>query len=252
MKIASYNLNGIRSAASKGLLDYINQSDIDIFCLQETRATIDQSMEILAYLHPSYKCYFSESERKGYAGTAILTKINPKNYYTLLPSFSFEKEGRITMLEFEDFSLINCYVPNGGTRLEYKLDYLDKLNNDLKDFIKNGKELIFCADMNVAHSTLDVSKPNLAKLTTGFLDIERKKLDNTLKTGLFDMFRELNPLAQSYTWTSYRAKKFGGDLGIAYRFDYIYATKKLKESSRLCWVDTSKPYSDHYPIICEF
>lgn len=252
MKIASYNLNGIRSATSKGLVEYINQSDIDIFCLQETRATIDQSNEVLEGLNPDYNCFFSESERKGYAGTAILTKLKPKNFYTILPSLSFETEGRITAMEFEDFTLVNCYVPNGGTRLDYKLDYLDKLNKDLSSLIKQGKELVFCADMNVAHLPLDVSKPNLAKHTTGYLDIEREKLDTTLSIGLKDLFRELNPETQSYSWTSYRAKKFGEDLGIAYRFDYIYATKKLKDKALVCWVDTSKPYSDHYPIICQF
>ncbi len=251
MKIVSYNLNGIRSATSKGLVEWINSSNVDIFCFQETRANGEQIADAIRGLDKSYLTFWSESERKGYSGTGIVTRIEPLNAYTYLPSFKTDTEGRFTVLEYDKFILINCYVPNGGTRLEFKLNFMDTLVNDLHKLIKQKKEVIFCTDINIAHNEIDVSFPKQATLRTGFLTVEREKFEDVLKTGLTDSFRYLHPDKQVFSWSSYRAKIIGGNFGWKYRFDYVFLTKNLLTKLQSCEILTNVMYSDHFPVVCE-
>jgi exodeoxyribonuclease-3 len=265
MKIVSYNLNGIRASVRKGLLDWIKSGDVDIFCFQETRATLEEiydSLNINTNFNlfnlaendglKDYYMYFSVAEKKGYSGTGILTKIKPIcERKDLFKSLKINNEGRVIVLEFETFFLINVYIPN-GTRLDLKIEFLNDFLLDFKEFQKtNKKGVIICSDFNIAHTPLDLSNPKECARRTGFLPIEREIFDNYLKSGLIDSYRVKNPTSQIFTWSSYNSKKLDNTFGWRYRFDYIFINDKLVNKLIDCDVLFDKDYSDHYPVLLE-
>ena len=249
MKVVTYNLNGVRAACSKGLNDFIKNGDVDIFCFQETRASKEQIEEVLKYT--GYYGYFNVADKKGYSGTGILSKKKPLEVRYSLPSVEDDNEGRLILAKFQNFYLLDYYTPNGGSRLDFKFEFMEKVLKDLQDIVKD-EELIICTDFNIAHTEDDVSNPNACASRTGFLPEERKLFDKYLEIGLVDSYRKLHPEGNAFTWSSYAAKATENKAGWRYRFDYIFATIVLADRLVRCETLLDKNYSDHYPVFAEF
>ena len=259
MKIISYNINGIRASSAKGLLNWIDQIDADILCFQEIRAKEEVARQLfhtnseqlslfdsdlfLNKYHIVYNC----GQVPGYAGTAILTKKKPTSIIYGLPSQTTDVEGRTITLLFDNLAILNCYVPNGGSRLDYKFDFFHELNEYLTELEKKYT-VIFCSDSNIAHTELDVSSPKYAEKRTGFLPSERKLLDTLFSRGYVDIVRQEKKEEKTYTWRSYQSQKVKDDIGIKYRFDYIATTKNIANKVVGCEIQ-DLIYSDHLPII---
>lgn len=250
MKIVSYNINGIRASNKKGLANWINLYNADIYCFQETRASDVQILQELVTVS-GYYVYYSIASKAGYSGTAVLTKVKPNNVYYSFNSVKNVDEGRTIVCEYDNFVLINLYTPNGGSRLEFKLEYMKKIKNEVNLLIKQNKQIVICTDFNIAHTPLDVSHPRQCEHFTGYLPVERALFDDYLQIGLYDSFRELNPTAQSYSWSSYSAKMVNNTSGRLYRFDYIFVTNKILQHATAAHILYNENYSDHYPVTLE-
>ncbi|HCC06610.1 MAG TPA: exodeoxyribonuclease III [Clostridiales bacterium] len=250
MKIISWNLNGIRSANKKGFLDWLTEVSADLICFQETRATEEQINEIIPNIE-GYNLYFNSAKRLGYSGTGLIYNNKYINISSQIYINKFDEEGRTIITEYPEFVLINSYVPNGTSRLEFKLEYIDELLKICEQLIAGGKEIILCTDFNIAHDEIDLSHPKENKRRSGFLDVERKMFDKLLNIGFIDTYRYLNPDKREYSWISYKARTLGGDFGWRFRFDYIFVTKNLIQNVKKAMIHNDVFYSDHCPIELE-
>ena len=191
MKLISWNVNGIRACLNKGFLEFFNQIDADIFCIQETKCQPDQ----VELKFENYQSYWNSAEKKGYSGTAIFTKKSPINVTYGIGIEEHDKEGRIITLEFEDFYLVNNYTPNSKRELE-RLDYRQIWEDEIRNYLLNlnkTKPVIMCGDLNVAHKEIDLKNPKTNRRNAGFTDEERGKMTELLNTGFTDRFRYLYP-----------------------------------------------------------
>lgn len=249
MKVISYNLNGLRAATKLNVLDWIKQEDADLICLQEVRAEQEICEEILKEVN-GYNVIYNCGEKKGYSGTITLSKLKPREIQLGLSAFQKDIEGRTIITTFDDFTVINSYIPNGSTRLAYKMNFVKELIDFMNELLINHKKIILCCDANIAHNEIDVNKPKAVFKKSGFLPEERKLMDKLLKKDFFDSFRKLNPELVQYTWRSYRARKENNDFGWRYRFDYIICSKALEKEIKKCY-SPDLEYSDHLPVILE-
>ena len=253
MKIVGFNVNGIRAADKRGVLSFL-QSAGDIICLQEIKANKEQSMAVLQPLEADgFEIYLNPAEKAGYSGTAVLTKVKPLSVNFELKGVHLEAEGRIVVLEFNEFFMINCYVPHGGTRLEEKMIFLDELLAALNK-LKEQKEVILVSDMNIAHTEKDLSNPKACSKLTGFLDEEREFFSRFLDSGFVDSYRKIHSETQCHTWSSYRSKTGESGSGFKFwnfRFDYALVSEELVDKIIGAEILYDKFYSDHYPIMLE-
>ncbi|MFA6860146.1 MAG: exodeoxyribonuclease III [Clostridia bacterium] len=246
MKIVSYNINGIRASQKIGLVEWLKSYDADIYCLQEVRANEEICKQILGDI--GYNIIYNCGQRAGYSGTVVLTKVLPTKVE--LGMGEIDIEGRTITLFFNDYVVVNSYVPNGAKRLQYKLDYFTSLTNYLTKLAKNNK-IIVCGDTNIAHTEQDLSHPKQCSHVSSFLPIEREALSNLLNQGFIDTFRHKNPDSKVYSWRSYKSRTLNSDFGWKFRFDYIIVNNNLIEnviSSDILELE----YSDHLPIIVEY
>lgn len=248
MKIISYNLNGIRAATRLGVIEWLKEEAADVVCLQEVRATEEICQSILEELDKYYKVY-NCGIQKGYSGTITLLKSKLDDV-----SFGFDSledtEGRTIVTRIGDCVIVNSYVPNGASRLEYKKEYFKKLILLLARLKNDNKKVILCSDTNIAHKEIDVNKPKAQGRKSGFLLEERQWLDDLLKIGFIDSFRELNKGVVQYTWRSYRARDKDNSFGWRFRFDYIICDEDLRDKLIKCY-SKDLEYSDHLPVILE-
>jgi exodeoxyribonuclease-3 len=251
MKIISYNVNGIRAAITKGFLDWLQQANPDIICLQEIKATQDQipTEAITAAGYP-YQYYFS-AQKKGYSGVAILSKTEPKNvvFGTGIPEMDFE--GRNLRADFDDFSVMSLYLPSGTNidRLEHKFKYMDDFQmyiNALKVDIPN---LIIAGDYNICHEAIDIHDPIRNATVSGFLPSERKWIDGFMKSGFIDSFRHFNKEPHHYSWWSYRANARNNNKG--WRIDYHLVSEPMRDRLKRAVILPEAKHSDHCPILVE-
>ncbi len=246
MKLISWNVNGIRAAEKKGFLDYIQKESPDILCIQETKAHKEQLSEKLRDV-PGYHTYFSSGEKKGYSGVLCYSKEKALSVHTGFGGHrKFDSEGRILVLEFSDFILMNIYFPNGKAseaRLQYKLEFYEEF---LKFCKKHTKYLIVCGDVNTAHNEIDLARPKENVDISGFLRIERDWLDTFEKEGLIDSFRSLHPQKVQYSWWSQRAGARKRNVG--WRIDYFYVTKDFIKYVKDAFIQDYVQGSDHCPI----
>lgn len=245
MKIASYNLNGIRAANKLNFMEWIKRFDADIYCFQEVRAGREICTEILKDC--GYEVICNCGERAGYSGTITLTKIKPDKIECGINQSDIE--GRTITLYFGNTVIINSYVPNGTKRLDYKLSYFEQLTKYVTE-LKKQYSVILCSDTNIAHTQLDVSHPKVCGRQSGYLPIEREKMTELLSRGFADAFRELNPNKQAYSWRSYRSRKIGGNFGWKFRYDYIIVDKNTMSKVKSAEI-LELEYSDHLPIVLE-
>ena len=251
MKIISYNVNGIRAAITKGFLDWLQQANPDVICLQEIKATEDQipTEAITAAGYP-YQYYFS-AQKKGYSGVAILSKTEPKKvvFGTGIPEMDFE--GRNLRADFDDFSVMSLYLPSGTNieRLDHKFKYMDDFQmyiNELKVDIPN---LIIAGDYNICHEAIDIHDPIRNATVSGFLPSERKWIDGFMKNGFIDSFRHFNKEPHHYSWWSYRANARNNNKG--WRIDYHLVSEPMRDRLKRAVILPEAKHSDHCPILVE-
>lgn len=248
LKISSYNVNGIRAAHKKGFLDWVEESNPDIICIQETRAAEDQIPEEIQSL--GYHCYHNIADKKGYSGVSILSKIKPIKVTYGIGVDQIDTEGRIIKAEYDEFNLFSVYAPSGTTgdiRQEIKMQFLDYFINFAKEEIKKEKPVIFCGDFNICHTEIDIHNPKQNKNTSGFLIEEREWISDLLNVGFEDVFRNLHQgEVDLYSWWSYRANSKANNKG--WRIDYHFARKDLAEKAAVAEIEAKWDISDHAPV----
>lgn len=245
MKLISWNVNGLRACVKKGFLDYFNEVDADIFCIQESKL---QEGQIDLDL-PGYYQYWNYAVKKGYSGTAVFTKEKPLSVTYGMGIEEHDNEGRIITAEFEEFYLVTVYTPNSQNELA-RLDYRCKWEDDFLSYLKNlekTKPVVVCGDMNVAHKEIDLKNPKTNRKNAGFTDEEREKFSNLLNAGFIDTFRYFHPdLEQVYSWWSYRFKAREKNAG--WRIDYFCVSSSLTKYLSSADIHTEVLGSDHCPV----
>lgn len=248
MKLISWNVNGIRACVTKGFLDFFNEVNADIFCIQESKLQAGQ----IALELPGYYQYWNYAEKKGYSGTAIFTKKEPLNVFYGLGIEEHDKEGRVITLEFENFYMITVYTPNSKNelaRLDYRMVWEDAFKDYLIELDKN-KPVIVCGDLNVAHKEIDLKNPKTNLRNAGFTIEERDKFTGLLSAGFIDTFRYFYPdLTGIYSWWSYRFKAREKNAG--WRIDYFLTSNSLQEKLEGAKIHTEVFGSDHCPVELE-
>jgi exodeoxyribonuclease-3 len=252
MKIVSFNVNGIRAILKKDFLADVHRLNADVICLQETKAQDDQVAEALAVLE-GYHIYSNSAERKGYSGTAILTKEKPLSISYDMGIEEHDKEGRVIAAEYNDFFLVTVYTPNSGgelLRLSYRQDWDKHFLTYLKELEKK-KPVVVCGDLNVAHKDIDLARPkeNYNK-AAGFMQEEINGMDAYTSNGFVDTFRALHPDGIKYSWFSYR----GGarDRNVGWRIDYFLVSEALLPRVNSADIHNEIYGSDHCPVSVEF
>jgi exodeoxyribonuclease-3 len=252
MRIVSWNVNGIRAVAGKGFADSVKAMDADIIGIQETKAQIDQLGPEITELE-GYKSWFYSAERKGYSGTALYSRIEPKDVTFGLGTEEFDHEGRTICADFGKFVLFNIYFPNGGRGddfVKFKLRFYDCFLDRVRELESKGREVICCGDVNTAHKEIDLSNPKANSKISGFLPEERVYMDHFAEAGLTDTFRMLYPdKPECYTWWSYKTAARSRNVG--WRIDYFFATKGLLPDIKESNMMSDVMGSDHCPVFID-
>ena len=248
MKLVSWNVNGIRAALKKGFMDFFNDVDADIFCLQEIKLSEGQlDLELEGYYQ-----YWNYAEKKGYSGTAVFTKEEPLHVSYGIDMEEHDNEGRVITCEYEDFFLVTCYTPNsqrGLARLDYRMTWEDDFR-DYLNMLKNVKPVVLCGDLNVAHKEIDLKNPSSNKKNAGFTEEERTQFQNLLDAGYTDTFRHLYPDAEDrYSWWSYITK--ARDRNAGWRIDYFVVSDDLNDAIIEADIRDDILGSDHCPVTLE-
>ena len=248
MKFISWNVNGLRACMQKGFMDFFNEIDADIFCLQETKMQQGQlELEL-----PGYYQYWNSAEKKGYSGTAMFTKKEPLAVTYGIGVEEHDHEGRVITLEFENFYHVTVYTPNSqaeNARLDYRMDWDDAFRAYVKG-LDAKKPVIICGDLNVAHNEIDLKNPKTNRRSAGFTDEERGKFTELLEAGFVDSFRHFYPdLEGIYSWWSYRFKAREKNAG--WRIDYYVISESLREKLVDAKIHTQVMGSDHCPVELE-
>jgi len=247
MNIISWNVNGIRAVEKKGFIDWVQNSNADIICLQETKASPEQLTQELLNIN-GYTSYFESAEKKGYSGVAIYTKHKPLAIENMNMK-EFDDEGRFISATFEDFTLINAYFPNSqdkGKRLGYKLDFLEGMLKYANNLVSQGKNVVICGDYNIAHEEIDLARPKQNNESPGFLPEERAWMTKFLENGYVDTFRHFYPKEIKYSWWSYRARARENNVG--WRIDYHCVNKDFISKVRSAEILNDVVGSDHCPV----
>jgi exodeoxyribonuclease-3 len=245
MKLINWNVNGIRACAGKGFMDFFNQINADIFCLQETKVQPGQIELDL----PGYHQYWNYAVKKGYSGTAIFCKQEPLNIRYGIEAEEHDQEGRVIALEMADFYIVTIYTPNSKEqllRLDYRMIWEDAVLAYLKK-LELHKPVILCGDLNVAHKEIDLKNPKSNRRNAGFTDEEREKFTHLLDAGFIDTFRYFYPdLENAYSWWSYRFNARERNTG--WRIDYFVVSEMLKDRLADAIIYSDVQGSDHCPV----
>jgi len=251
MKLISYNVNGVRAAIKKGLIDWLKDEDPDIFCIQECKAQ-ESDVDIRLFSDLGYNVFWHSAEKKGYSGVVIFSKLSPISIKIGCGEEEYDREGRVIRLDFDEFSILNVYMPSGTTGdirqdfkmkwLEYFQLYIDKLKIDFPN-------LIICGDFNIANHEIDIHNPVSNKNSSGFLPEEREWLTSFIESGFVDSFRRKYPDEQKYSWWTYRANARTNNKG--WRIDYFVCAEPLWPTINDARILNDIIHSDHCPILLE-
>ena len=252
MRIVSYNVNGIRSAISKGFINWLEQAKPDVVCLQEIKATPEQ-LPLLDFELAGYPYhYWYPATKKGYSGVAILSKVKPNNvvYGTGIEHMDFE--GRTVRVDFDDFSVMSLYLPSGTNieRLNHKFMFMDDFQNYINTLKIEIPNLIICGDYNICHEAIDIHDPIRNAKVSGFLPAERSWLDIFLKNGFIDSFRHLNKEPGHYSWWTVRVKTARTD-NKGWRIDYCLVSEPLRDRIKRALILPDAKHSDHCPVLVD-
>ncbi|MCH2522784.1 MAG: exodeoxyribonuclease III [SAR202 cluster bacterium] len=251
LKLYSWNVNGIRASIKKGIVEWINKEQPDIFCTQETKAQFHQLPESIINVS-GYTSYWNSAEKPGYSGVSIHTRSKPENHENGMGAEEFDHEGRTLMMKFQNFTLYNVYFPNGQSkeeRLKYKLEFYDEFLKIILKKKEDGEKIVICGDFNTAHHEIDLARPKENINNSGFLPIEREWLDQLVDSGFIDCYREFNQESGNYTFwdTKTRAR----DRNIGWRIDYFFIDEQLKSNLISAEIMNGVFGSDHCPIAIE-
>lgn len=252
MRIISYNINGIRAALNKGLADWLKTGNFDVVCFQEIKANPDQFdtgiFEALGYHH-----YWFPAQKKGYSGTAILSKTKPNNVVYGSGIEEYDNEGRSIRLDFDKLSVMNNYFPSGSSgdeRQAFKMVFLDKMFDYFSQLKKAQNNLVICGDYNICHRPIDIHDPVRNADTSGFKPEEREWMSKFFDSGFIDTFRKVNgDIKDEYSWWSYRAGARRNNKG--WRIDYIAVSEALEDNIKNASILQKVEHSDHCPVYLE-
>ena len=248
MKLISWNVNGLRACMEKGFMDFFNQVDADVFCIQESKLQAGQIELDL----PGYYQYWNYAEKKGYSGTALFCKEEPLGVTYGIGIEEHDKEGRVITAEFADFYVVTVYTPNSKRELErlsYRMEWEAAFLAYLKG-LEQKKPVIFCGDLNVAHKEIDLKNPKSNRMNPGFSDEEREKMTQLLSSGFVDTFRALYPeRTGAYSWWSYRFHARENNAG--WRIDYFIVSSRLMPRVKNADIWPEITGSDHCPVVLE-
>ncbi len=244
MKIISWNVAGLRACHNKGLEDFFKSENAEIYCFQETKVLPEQvPMHI-----DGYQEYLYPAEKKGYSGVMVYTKIEPLGVTYGIGAEEYDKEGRTITLEFPDFYLVNCYVPNSKRELE-RLPSRMVFEDIMREYLKGlsaKKPVVYCGDLNVAHEEIDIKNPKTNHFSAGFTDGERQKMTELLQAGFADTYRTLYPEEVKYTWWSYMFQARAKNVG--WRIDYFIVSQDFMPRVKDALIYTDIYGSDHCPV----
>lgn len=249
MRIISINLNGIRSASSKGFFDWLDRQDADVICLQELKAQeADMTAQMLE--PPGYHGYFHYAEKKGYSGVGIYCRETPQQVTAGLGIGVFDVEGRYICADFADYSVVSLYLPSGSSgeeRQAVKFDFMAAFLPHLRELRASGREVVICGDWNIAHKELDLKNWRGNRKNSGFLPEERAWLTELFdEVGFVDVFRLVHPELEAYTWWSNRGQAWAKDVG--WRIDYQIATPAIAQRAISASIYKEQRFSDHAPL----
>lgn len=255
MRIVSANLNGIRSAAKKGFFDWFQSQNIDVLCIQETKAQEDQLSDEI--FHPEgYHRYFHDADKKGYSGVAIYTRIEPTKVIKGLGWPDIDAEGRFIELQLDGLSIISLYMHSGSAsdeRQQIKFDFMQRFGDYLKSLRRKHREYIICGDWNIVHKEIDIKNWKGNQKNSGCLPEERQWLDELLTPeglGYVDAFRVVNQQPHQYTWWSNRGNARANNVG--WRIDYQIITPNLKNTVQAASIYKDEWFSDHAPLTIDY
>lgn len=253
MRIMTFNCNGIRAAARKGFFEWLPESNVDVVCLQETKAQIDQLSDPV--FHPEqYHCHYYDAQKKGYSGTAIYSRLEPNKISRGLGFEVADTEGRYIQADLGDISVASLYLPSGSSsdeRQERKFSFMADYMQHMKKLRKKKREFIICADWNICHKEIDLKNWRPNRKNSGFLPEEREWLDTLYdKVGYTDAFRLVNKEADQYSWWSNRGQARANNVG--WRLDYQVVTPGIVDKVVSAEIYRGQSFSDHAPVIIEY
>ena len=250
-KIITYNVNGIRAAVKKGFMEWLEATDPDVVCIQETKAQPDQ-IPVFELETLGYKTFIHSAVKKGYSGVAILSKKQPDHIETGMGIEKYDNEGRFIRADFGDVSIVSVYHPSGSSgdvRQDFKMQWLADFQDYVTELKKTRPQLIICGDYNICHRPIDIHDPVRNATSSGFLPEEREWMSGFLDSGFIDSFRHLNKEPHQYSWWSYRANARANNKG--WRIDYNMVTENLKDKIQRVAILPDAMHSDHCPVLLE-
>ncbi len=251
MKLVSWNVNGLRACSKKGFLQWFENEKADIVCVQEIKALPENLDE--HHRNPmKYHAFWNPAEKLGYSGTAIFSKKEPLSVQIGIGDKEFDREGRVMILKYPNFTLINSYFPNSQrdhARLDYKLKFCNKFLKVVQGLREKGENVVMCGDWNIAHTEIDLKNPKSNHKTAGFLPEERTWMDHLIKKGYIDAFRNFEPAGGHYTWWSYRPGVREKNVG--WRLDYFMTNFEHKDRLKKTYHRSEVFGSDHCPVVLE-
>lgn len=251
MKIITYNVNGLRAAVTKGLINWIQEEQPDVVCIQETKLQPDQ-FPAEVFTEAGYKAYLFSAQKKGYSGVAILTKREPDHIEYGMGIEKYDNEGRFIRADYGDLSIVSVYHPSGTSgdeRQDFKMEWLEDFQRYVEELRKSRPNLILCGDYNICHEPIDIHDPKGNAKNSGFLPEEREWMSRFLNAGYIDTFRYLHPDKQQYTWWSYRFNSRAKNKG--WRIDYCMVTEQMKPMIKEAYIINEAIHSDHCPAVLE-
>ena len=257
IRVVSLNLNGIRSATRKGWLQWMAGQDVDVVCVQEVKAQLqdlEDGMKVLASAGKPLTGHFHFAQKKGYSGVGLYARKKPKSVRLGFGHAEFDDEGRYVEADFGKYAVISVYLPSGSSseeRQQAKFRFLKVFRPHLQDLRASGREVIVCGDLNIAHKEIDLKNWKSNQKNSGFLPEERAWLSSVIEeVGFVDVFRSLDDRAEQYTWWSNRGQAWAKNVG--WRLDYHLATPGAASKAKRCEIYLEQRFSDHAPVLIDY